>query len=68
MDNKADVIVFQMPVRVRVTCPHCEYDIKMSYEDFTNLMGSDYPGDWDGQKIKCDSCKKEIEINDNEWD
>ncbi|KIS21687.1 hypothetical protein [Clostridium botulinum] len=65
---KADVRVIQKPVEIRIDCPHCCYEIDMSYSDFEDLMPSDYPGDWTGEKIECPNCEKEIEIEDNEWD
>lgn len=65
---KADVRVVQAPVDVRIDCPHCDYEIEMSYSDFESLMLSDYPGDWRGERIECPECEKEIEIEDYEWD
>ncbi|MDU4051174.1 MAG: hypothetical protein E7H33_09680 [Clostridium perfringens] len=65
---KAGVRIIQAPVDARVDCPHCDYEIEMSYDYFKNLMSSDYPGDWRGEKIECPNCEKEIEIEDCDWD
>lgn len=63
----ADVRIIQRPVEVKVECPHCFYDIEVDYKEFTNAMGTDYPGDWGGQIISCPKCEKDIEIDDVEW-
>lgn len=65
---KADVRIIQRPFEIRIDCPYCDYEVSMSYGDFEDLMPSDYPVDWTGEKIKCSNCEKEIEIDGNEWD
>lgn len=62
------ITIIQRPTDIRVDCPRCDYEIEISYNDFEDLMHSIYPCDWIGKKIKCPSCKKEIEIDDYEWD
>lgn len=62
------VRVIQKPVDIKIDCPHCDYEIETTYDNFVDLMGTDYPGDWNGEKIECPNCGKKIEIDDNEWD
>lgn len=44
------VRIFTAPVDVGIDCSYCGYEIEMSYSDFEDLMSSDYPGDWGGEK------------------
>lgn len=62
------VKIFSAPVDIEIDCPYCAYEIAMSYGDFEDLMSSNYPGDWKGEKIECPECGKEIEIEDSSWD
>lgn len=62
------VKIFTAPVDIEIDCPYCAYEIEMSYDDFEDLMPSNYPGDWEGEKIECPECGKEIEIEGSDWD
>ncbi|MDK0621692.1 hypothetical protein P5E90_12690 [Clostridium perfringens] len=53
---------------IAIDCPYCAYEIEMTYNDFEDLMSSNYPGDRKGEKIECPGCGKEIEIEDSSWD
>ena len=62
------VRIVSVPVEVDFTCSDCFWENSIDYNDFTELMGVDYPGDWEGQTLKCKDCGKEFKIDDVEWD
>ena len=62
------VKIFSAPVDIEIDCSYCGYAIEMSYSDFEDLMSSDYPGDWGGEKIECPECGEEIEIEGSDWE
>ena len=63
---KIDVTVNQKPVSVSFDCPHCEEEIEIEYQDFSNELGE--PCDWEYSKVKCPKCGKTTEIGSVEWD
>lgn len=64
----ATVRVIKAPIKIQIECPHCDEEIVASYDDFIEVMGVEYSGDWEGRVIECPRCEKEIEIDDVEWD
>lgn len=60
--------IVTIPVEVAFTCPHCFWENSIDIDDFNTSMGSEYPGDWEGQVVKCEECEKELNIEDIEWD
>ena len=67
-DNKTDITVIQIPTYVDFTCPHCDEDIEMDYDDFNNMMCSYYWGEWVQEEFTCPGCGETIEVNDVECD
>lgn len=66
--RKAELQIISMPVEVRVTCPYCEEEMEIDFDNFMKEMYSDYPGDWRGETVECPGCKNEIEIEEISWD
>lgn len=62
------VRVVTIPVEIAFTCPYCYWENSIDFDDFTEMMVSEYPGDWEGQTLKCEDCNKELNIEDVEWD
>lgn len=60
--------VVTMPVEVAFTCPECYTENTIDFDVFQHDMYSEYPGDWEGQKLKCEECEKELKIYNVEWD
>ena len=64
----ATLTIIQRPVEVNFECPHCHEDIEIEYCIFTDFIGTNNPGDWEGSILDCPRCEKEIEIDEVEWD
>lgn len=64
----ATLTIIQHPVEVNFECPHCHEDIEIEYFIFTDFIGINNPGDWEGSILDCPRCEKEIEIDEVEWD
>lgn len=60
----ADFRIVSKPSYIALTCPHCEEDIKIPWKDV------DAPECWSDQwdPVECPECKKEIDLNDWEYD
>lgn len=67
-DNKADITVIQIPTYIEFTCPHCDENIQVDYDEFNNMMCSDYWGEWVQEEFNCPGCGETIEVNDVECD
>ena len=45
-NNRVDIKIIREPSYVNFTCPHCDEEIEMDYDEFYDMMVSDYWGDW----------------------
>lgn len=63
--KEAEAVVLQKPIKVRVTCPYCDYENEIDYIDFCCEYGE--PPDWDYEKICCQECGGIIEIQGQDW-
>lgn len=66
--DKIDIRVVTIPVEIAFTCPDCWTENTIDFDDFQQDMVSEYPGDWEGQNLKCEECGKEFKIDYVEWD
>lgn len=62
---EADVTVNQTPVSVSFTCPHCDEEVEIDYQEFEDLAGE--PCDWNFSIINCPRCEKKIQIDSVDW-
>lgn len=56
--------IISAPSAINFTCPHCEYDVGMPFDevDFnTNYWG-------DGAVATCPNCGQEVELDEYEYD
>lgn len=63
-NNRVNIEIIREPSYVNFTCPHCDEEIEMDYDEFYDMMVSDYWGDWRYEEFCCPECGKDIEIDD----
>ena len=63
IDNRVDITVIQKPTDVGFVCPYCGEDIEMDYEEFGDLMCTDYYGDWEFEEFCCPECGEILEVD-----
>lgn len=64
--KKADFTIVTAPIYVTWECPYCGKEFEDDYKEFSTI--SDNPGHWSGEKVECPNCKREIIIDDVDWD
>lgn len=62
--KETDFNIIQKPVAIKLTCPHCNEDIKIPWD---NLNVPEYWGD-DWGEIDCPECDKTIKLGDYDID
>lgn len=61
MSNDVDITIEQMPVRVSFTCPCCEQEISVDYDEFERMTSSDL-GEilYDTTDFRCPVCQEKL--------
>lgn len=59
--NDVDITIEQMPVRVSFTCPCCEQEISVDYDEFERMTSSDL-GEilHDTTDFRCPVCQEKL--------
>lgn len=65
-DNRTDITINQIPIDVSFICPYCEIDIEMNFDDFKKIIADNFPY-WENEKFECPECRKEIVVDNVEW-
>ena len=64
--RKADIMIYRAPVSVGVTCPYCEEEIDIDYDEFRMIVGDFW--ECQGMIVDCPSCREGFEIDDYDVD
>lgn len=64
----ADITIGTVPAYVRYECPYCGEKVELAYDYFEDDMPDDYWGDWHGERVTCEECGREFEIQSVEVD
>lgn len=60
--KKTDFTINQRPTSISFECPHCDYDVTISWRD---LDVPEYWGD-DWGEVECPNCGKTVSLGDYE--
>ena len=65
-----DIVIKQAPVSVSFTCPCCEEDFEIDYEEFSENMAIADLGSllYDDNDFICPNCSEVLEIEDAKLD
>lgn len=66
--KEADITIETTPKYVKYECPYCGEEVEIDYDDFEDEMPDDYWGDWCGERVTCEKCGRDFEINGVEVD
>lgn len=63
------VTIGQKPISALFTCPYCDIDFEVSYEEFENMVNSDLTGIlYDNPSFKCPECDELLGVGEAELD
>ena len=68
--KKVDIVINQAPISVGFTCPCCEEDFEIDYEEFSENMAIADLGSllYDDNDFICPNCSEVLKIEDAKLD
>jgi hypothetical protein len=63
--RSASVEVVTVPRHILLTCPHCDEELEILYNDFCEMVGE--PCDWAYSSLDCPQCEKSIDFDAVDW-
>jgi hypothetical protein len=63
--RSASIEVITVPRHISLTCPHCDEELEILYNDFCEMVGE--PCDWKYSALDCPECEKSIETDSVDW-
>lgn len=61
-----DIDVIQKPIRIEFTCPHCDEENSINYDEFISKFGD--VCEWTYSTIKCSECGESLGIDQVNWE
>lgn len=63
MEKGVGVRILQKPIEVVFSCPYCEEDIEIAYEEFENITNADLGGIFnDSPSFNCPKCNEKLYV------